>query len=104
MSKPSHPGAVMMERCTRPVVVGAAKHWPPKRPKREVVKDSKFVPILIGRDTMKRLRKLQKAGRPRLNLKYLSDAGLQLALERVGGQTVRDRAQELAQSARQVRS
>lgn len=103
MSKPLRPGDVLLERAS-PAQTGAAAVRPTKPPKREVAKDPDFVPTLIGRQTMKSLRQLQKADKPPLNLKYLSEACQQLGLEQAGGEAVRERAHLLAQSAKEHRS
>lgn len=104
MKRPLRAGGALREQSTPPDVGGAAKKRPPKRPKRGMGQDPSFVPTLIGRESMKSLRKLQKADRPPVNLKYLSEACHQLALEIHGGQAVRERALSLSQSGRGSRS
>lgn len=75
---------------------GAAAAAPPKSPKRRGRRDPAFVPTLILKPTMSKLRKLQRHCRPPINLKFLAEACLQLALERVTDGEVVERAVTLS--------
>lgn len=77
---------------------GAATSALPKPPKRRGRRDPDFVPTLILKATMSKLRKLQRLGRPPINLKYLAEACLQLAFERVTDGEVVERAARLSRS------
>jgi hypothetical protein len=80
-----------------PVAGGAAQGRLPKSPKHGAHRDPAFTATLVRRDTMKVLRKLQKSTpKPRLDLKFLSEACHQVALER-GPEEVVKRAYALWQ-------
>jgi hypothetical protein len=76
---------------------GAAHIRLPKSPKHGAQRDPAFTATLVRRDTLKVLRKLQKSTpKPRLDLKFLSEACHQLALE-IGPEEVVKRAYALWQ-------
>ncbi len=72
-----------MEQSATSVVSGAGLVSLPKSPKKGLNKrDPNFTPILVRKENMAALRKLQKSTpKPHLNLKYICDACVQIALE-----------------------
>lgn len=87
-----------LEPTARAELSGAAESPSPTRPKRGRKRDPAFAATLILRPTLSRLRKLQRRSRPRLNLKFLSEACHQLALEEIGDERVVQRARALARA------
>ncbi len=91
------PDAAAMEPVAGPLVGGAALARLPKSPKHAAQRDPAFTATLVRRDTLRVLRKLQKSTpKPRLDLKFLSEACHQLALE-IGPEAVVKRAYALWQ-------
>lgn len=99
MSKRNHhrlSAIAAMEPTATAELSGAARSSLPKPPKRRVGRDPAFTTTLILRPTMKKLRKLQKTLKPRLNLKYLSEACHRLALDEIGDERVVQMAHSLS--------
>lgn len=82
------------------IVVGAgaaAEPLPKQRRSDKDWRDPGFVPTLVRKETMRKLRKLQKnTPSPHLNLKWLSEACILIALEN-GSDEVVNRANQLKQ-------
>lgn len=87
-----------LEPTARSELSGATGSPSPTRPKRGRKRDPAFAATLILRPTLSRLRKLQRLSRPHLNLKFLSEACHQLALEEIGVERVVQRARSLAKA------
>ena len=89
-----------LEPTARSELSGAASGRLPTRPKRGRKRDAAFAATLILKPTMSMLRKLQRRSNPPINLKYLSEACHQLALEEIGAESVVMRAESLARAMR----